>query len=252
MGFEPGLCDPEQLWVPKEAAHSQETLGTRFSARQQKERKQPPQELAAWVEACRCQAARLPGSCRQLTGPCGPSSRICHHGNHCQGISSLVCIGGLPGCGCGWLAFRCGRRLEGGGRQTLFTHTIPKSFPQLGVLGRTFQKQALEKVRAMGNARCRGEGGRRKEADHVGFLGSSGCAHREAPHTVSLLYKLILIHHLTGSSQRRQRVKTIYLILQMKVRMETALDQQSGHLRSILSASHLANPHSYQPPISCL
>ena len=55
----------------------------------------------------------------------------------------------------------------------------------------------------------------------------------KAPSTMSLLYKPILIYCLTGSSRGRQRVKTVYPILQMrKVWMEKALDQQSGHLNS--------------------
>ena len=55
------------------------------------------------------------------------------------------------------------------------------------------------------------------------FLGSSRCAHREDashPNTASLLFKPVLTHCLTESSQGRQRVKTIYPILQTrKVRM---------------------------------
>lgn len=65
-------------------------------------------------------SARLPGL-QNLAGISQAlwSKQGYHHGNHCQGISSLVCTGGLRGCGRGWLPFWVWETGEGGSRQTV-------------------------------------------------------------------------------------------------------------------------------------
>ena len=45
-----------------------------------------------------------------------------------------------------WMRVAAFPGVEGGGRQTLFTHTLPKPLPQPGVLHRTFQKEAWRKL----------------------------------------------------------------------------------------------------------
>lgn len=93
LGFERGLSDPNSWKGPREAAHSQEPLGTRGSVGHRGEREEgrcSRSSLRGWKPS-RCQPARLAGSCRHLTGLV--SKQECHHGNHCQGICSLVCTG---------------------------------------------------------------------------------------------------------------------------------------------------------------
>lgn len=98
----------------------------------------------------------------------------------------------------GWLAFWMWETVEGGGGQTLFTHTLLKPRPQPGVLHRTFQKGALEKAREMGETRCRGNVGRRKGADVRGFWVvldvQAGRPHTRRPSFTSDFH----IHRLTG------------------------------------------------------
>lgn len=98
LGFEQAIQTQISLWVPREAAYPQEPLGTRLSARNQKEREEgghPRSPVSARLPALQT----LAGS--SLAGSCSPSSMNCHHGNHGQGISGLVCIG-VGGQG-GWL-----------------------------------------------------------------------------------------------------------------------------------------------------
>lgn len=85
----------------------------------------------------------------------------------------------------------------------------------------------------------------------MGFLGSSRHAHRKPDTHCPCFTNRFLHYHLIRSSQGRQSMRTIDPILQMwKVRMETAVDQQVGHLSSSpLSASHPVSLHSHQPPI---
>lgn len=55
-----------------------------------------------------------------------------------------------------WLPFWVWEMVEGGGRETPVTRTLPKPIPQPGILGRTFQKGATEQARETGEARCKG------------------------------------------------------------------------------------------------
>lgn len=79
------------------------------------------------------------------------------------------CVWGFVWMWVGWLVFWMWEIVEGGGGQTLFIYIFFKFRLQLGVLYRIFQKGALEKVREMGEIRCRGNVGRRKGVDVRGF-----------------------------------------------------------------------------------
>lgn len=80
-----------------------------------------------------------------------------------------------------------------------------------------------------------------------GLCGVSGqlwtCTHN-VPASRAYFY----IYCLTESLQGRQKVRTVDPILQMR-KMRTEKAVRTPEFQS--SASHLVNPHSHQPPISC-
>lgn len=147
LGFEQGLSKPKQLVGPQSGP------GYHIQCWARGEREEGSCSGALSVGGS-LRGARLPGL-QNLAGISQAlwSKQGYHHGNHCQGISSLVCTGGLRGCGRGWLLSGCGRReREEAGRLFAYSSQTPPTArgPAQNIPERSLEKKARE----MGEARC--------------------------------------------------------------------------------------------------